>query len=128
LAPVDAFGRNSAPFTYPTVGMALVSIHYSDSCSRFANALREGWQSAQARTYDRKISWSFTMSILNGLPFYLRVGRPIWVIWSGRSKIIMQNIYVAQKHPHRRRVTGRCFSLEEFAKEWKEASSRCWSF
>ncbi|MBI2363793.1 MAG: glycosyltransferase family 39 protein [Deltaproteobacteria bacterium] len=59
---------------------------------------------------------------LNGLPFYLRVERPIWVIWSGRSKIIMQNIYVAQKQPTPALGFGPVlFTFEEFAKEWKEA-------
>ncbi|MBI2181970.1 MAG: glycosyltransferase family 39 protein [Deltaproteobacteria bacterium] len=59
---------------------------------------------------------------LNGLPFYLRVARPIWVIWSGRSKIIMQNIYVAQKQPTPALGFGPVlFTFEEFAKEWKEA-------
>ncbi|MBI2533180.1 MAG: hypothetical protein HYW03_13370, partial [Deltaproteobacteria bacterium] len=59
---------------------------------------------------------------LNGLPYYLRVERPIWVIWSGRSKIIMQNIYVAQKQPAPAPGFGPVlFTFEEFAKEWKEA-------
>ncbi|MBI2229253.1 MAG: glycosyltransferase family 39 protein, partial [Deltaproteobacteria bacterium] len=59
---------------------------------------------------------------LNGLPYYLRVERPIWVIWSGRSKIIMQNIYVAQKQPTPALGFGPVlFTFEEFAKEWKEA-------
>ena len=58
---------------------------------------------------------------LNGLPFYLRVERPIWVIWSGRSKIIMQNIYVAQKQPAPAPGFGPVlFTFEEFAKEWKD--------
>ncbi len=58
---------------------------------------------------------------LNGLPFYLRVERPIWVIWSGRSKIIMQNIYVAQKQPTPAPGFGPVlFTFEEFAKEWKD--------
>ncbi len=59
---------------------------------------------------------------LNGLLFYLRVERPIWVIWSGRRKIIMQNIYVAQKQPAPAPGYGPVlFTFEEFAKEWKEA-------
>ena len=58
---------------------------------------------------------------LNGMPFYLRVERPIWVIWSGRNKIIMQNIYVAQKQPAPAPGYGPVlFTFEEFAKEWKD--------
>jgi 4-amino-4-deoxy-L-arabinose transferase-like glycosyltransferase len=61
-------------------------------------------------------------SYMNGLPFYLRVERPIWVVWSGQNKIVMQNIYVAQKQPPPAQGFGQVlFTFEEFAKEWPGA-------
>jgi hypothetical protein len=71
------------------------------------------------RPQDQLVSYNV---YLNGLPFYLSVERPIWVIWSGRSKIIMQNIYVAQKQPAPAPGFGPVlFTFEEFAKKWKAA-------
>ena len=61
-------------------------------------------------------------SYMNGLPFYLRVEHPIWVVWSGQNKIIMQNIYVAQNQPPPAPGFGQVlFTFEEFAKEWPGA-------
>ncbi len=88
------------------------------SQSRSAKTLAER-ASPFIRPQDQLVSYDV---YLNGLPFYLRVERPIWVIWSGRNKIIMQNIYVAQKQPAPAPGFGPVlFTFEEFAKEWKAA-------
>ncbi|HXK29932.1 MAG TPA: glycosyltransferase family 39 protein [Candidatus Binatia bacterium] len=105
------------------LGMALVLLFIAvtlaaASQTRSAKTLAER-ASPYIRPQDQLVFYDV---YLNGLPFYLRVGRPIWVIWSGRSKIIMQNIYVAQKQPAPAPGYGPVlFTFEEFAKEWKEA-------
>jgi hypothetical protein len=109
--------------------MALVAIHCSDFCGRLHTALREDAGRAGKPFIRPQDQLVFYDVYLNGLPFYLRVQRPIWVIWSGQSKIIMQNIYVAQKQPAPVPGYGPVlFTYKEFAKEWNEANSRCWSF
>jgi len=64
----------------------------------------------------------FYDSYLTSMPFYLRVASPIWVIWSGRNKIVMQNTFIAEKQPRPAPGFGQVlFTFEEFAKEWKAA-------
>jgi 4-amino-4-deoxy-L-arabinose transferase-like glycosyltransferase len=55
---------------------------------------------------------------LCGLPFYLRVTEPIWIVWSGAKSNIMGSWYVAEKQPPSAR--GKVlFTFEEFAEEWR---------
>jgi 4-amino-4-deoxy-L-arabinose transferase-like glycosyltransferase len=64
----------------------------------------------------------FYDSYLTGMPFYLRAQRPIWVVWSGTRRIIMQNIYVAQKRP--RPVVGYgevLFTFDQFRERWRDS-------
>ena len=57
---------------------------------------------------------------LNGLPFYLKVEKPLWVVWSGHSDIIMQNLYVAEQQPPAAGGFGQVlFTFDEFAKRWR---------
>lgn len=56
-----------------------------------------------------------------GLPFYLEMDRPIWVVQSREKGEVMDSFYVAQRRPapaagHRQVV----FTFEEFAEEWKK--------
>jgi 4-amino-4-deoxy-L-arabinose transferase-like glycosyltransferase len=63
----------------------------------------------------------FYDSYLTGMPFYLRAQRPIWIVWSGTRRIIMQNIYVAQKRP--RPVAGYgevLFTFDQFRERWRD--------
>jgi len=54
---------------------------------------------------------------LTGMPFYLRVAKPIWIVWSGSKSIVMDNIYVAQKRPPPAAGYGKVlFTFSEFAK------------
>jgi hypothetical protein len=104
------------------LGMALVLLFIAvtfaaASQTRSAKTLAER-ASPFIRPQDQLVSYDV---YLNGLPFYLRVERPIWVVWSGRSKIIMQNIYVAQKQPAPAPGFGPVlFTYKEFAKEWND--------
>jgi len=109
-------------YLWHCLGMALLFLFVAQtfaaaSQTRSAKTLAER-ASAFIRPQDQLVFYDV---YLNGLPFYLRVERPIWVIWSGQSKIIMQNIYVAQKQPAPAPGYGPVlFTFEEFAKEWKD--------
>ncbi len=60
---------------------------------------------------------------IEGLPFYLRLNRPIWIVQSPRKREIMGSVYVAEKRPAPVPGYGRVlFSYEEFAAEWKTAA------
>ncbi|HEU4345870.1 MAG TPA: glycosyltransferase family 39 protein [Candidatus Binatia bacterium] len=56
-----------------------------------------------------------------GLPFYLAMDRPMWVVQSREKGEVMDSFYVAQRRPapaagHRQVL----FAFEEFAEEWKK--------
>jgi hypothetical protein len=122
-ARVEGWKEQRAVYLYHCLGMALLLFFVAQtfaaaSQTRSAKTLAER-ASPFIRPQDQLVLYD---AYLNGLPFYLRVERPIWVIWSGRSKIIMQNIYVAQKQPAPAPGFGPVlFTFEEFAKEWREA-------
>lgn len=57
---------------------------------------------------------------LEGLPFYLRLNQPIWIVQSPRKKEIMGSVYLAEKRPIPAHGYGQVlFSYEEFAAEWR---------
>jgi 4-amino-4-deoxy-L-arabinose transferase-like glycosyltransferase len=65
---------------------------------------------------------AFYDEYLTGLPFYLRVKQPIWVVWSGVKTIIMHNIYVAQKQPPPAAGYGPVLlTFDEFTNEWQKS-------
>ena len=60
---------------------------------------------------------------LTGMPFYLRIEQPIWIVWSGTKTIIMDNIYVAQKQPPPAAGYGKVlFTFAEFAQATRQTS------
>lgn len=66
---------------------------------------------------------------LAGLPFYLRVSRPIWVVSSGNKSSIMGSFYIAEKHPQPAAGYGKVlFTFEEFAQQWKKSTRRLFVF
>jgi len=66
---------------------------------------------------DRLVLYDFSME---GLPFYLRLNKPVWMVQSARKKEIMGSVYVAEKRPTPARGYGQVlFSYEEFAAESK---------
>jgi 4-amino-4-deoxy-L-arabinose transferase-like glycosyltransferase len=56
---------------------------------------------------------------LEGLPFYFRTTRPIWVVWSGAKHSVMGSFYLAEQGarpaPGHVRIL---LTFEEFDKEW----------
>jgi 4-amino-4-deoxy-L-arabinose transferase-like glycosyltransferase len=68
---------------------------------------------------DRLIGYN---DYLTGMPFYLRLEQPIWIVWSGTKTIIMDNIYVAQKQPPPAAGYGQVlFTFAEFAQATRQA-------
>jgi len=62
----------------------------------------------------------FYDAYLTGIPFYLRIEQPIWIVWAGHENIIMENIFVAQNQPAPAAGYGQTlFTYEQFDKEWK---------
>jgi 4-amino-4-deoxy-L-arabinose transferase-like glycosyltransferase len=60
----------------------------------------------------------------SSLPFYLKIERPIWVVWSGRDRSIMESFYIAEKQPQPAAVYGKALlTFEEFS-ELRETSKR----
>ena len=67
----------------------------------------------------------FYNTFLEGLPFYLGVKRPIWIVWSGAKSEIMGSFYVAEKRPAPAKGYGKIlFTFAEFAEEWKKSNQR----
>jgi len=61
----------------------------------------------------------FFDTYLCGLPFYLEVTQPVWIVWSGVKSNIMGSWYVAEKRPASRR--GKVlFTFNEFDDEWRK--------
>ena len=64
-------------------------------------------------------------TFLAGLPFYLRVEKPIWMVWPGKKSNVMGSVYVAQKTPQPAPGYGQAlFTFEEFSKQWNESDRR----
>jgi 4-amino-4-deoxy-L-arabinose transferase-like glycosyltransferase len=62
---------------------------------------------------------------LSSLPFYLRIGRPVLVVWSGKKEQILGSAYVRENLP--RSVIDQekvLFTHEEFSKLWKQSRDR----
>jgi hypothetical protein len=63
----------------------------------------------------------FYDNYIEGLPFYLRLNKPIWLVQSRQKKELMGSIYVAEKRPTPARGYGQIlFTFEEFTAEWKK--------
>ncbi len=59
------------------------------------------------------------------LPFYLRISRPVWIVWSGRKSNVMGSIYIAEKQPTPAPRYGRTLlTFEEFSNLWQESASK----
>ncbi len=58
---------------------------------------------------------------IEGLPFYLRLKKPIWLVQSSGKRELMGSIYVAEKRPAPAQGYGQVlFSYDEFAAVWKK--------
>ena len=112
LQPGFVFGCYSAAAIVYLFLMVQMSIQFS--YRRSAKPVADHFAKFISRN-DRIVHYD---GYLTGMPFYLRSEQPIWIVWSGTKKIVMDNIYVAQKQPPPVAGYGKVlFTFSEFAKE-----------
>jgi len=126
LAVLTWTGRWKRP-TLLFVGLSLVLILYMDllgtvlvgaSMGRStrdlaAKAARYIQQDTQVVIYD---------TTLESLPFYLKIRRPIWSIWSGEKASVFGSFYLAEKGALSAPGFGRALlTFDEFNQEWAKA-------
>jgi 4-amino-4-deoxy-L-arabinose transferase-like glycosyltransferase len=67
----------------------------------------------------------FYDTYIEGLPYYLQVSNPIWLVQSRQKKEVMGSIYVAEKRPPPALSYGQIlYTFEEFTAEWKKNERR----
>lgn len=61
----------------------------------------------------------------SSLPFYLKIERPIWVVWSGTKSKVLGSDYVARREPEPAAGYGPVLlTYEEFAERWSLSQRR----
>ena len=61
----------------------------------------------------------------SGLPFYLKLERPMWVVWSADKRQVLGSDYIARERPEPASGYAQVlFSREEFADIWKNSEQR----
>jgi 4-amino-4-deoxy-L-arabinose transferase-like glycosyltransferase len=59
---------------------------------------------------------------MTGLPFYLRIERPIWVVYPKTKTTLMDSPYISKNLPKAAAGYGKVlFTFEEFTEPWKES-------
>jgi 4-amino-4-deoxy-L-arabinose transferase-like glycosyltransferase len=63
----------------------------------------------------------FYDTYVEGMPYYLRIDKPIWLVQSREKGDVMGSYYVAERHPAPAAGYGQVlFTFEEFAEQWKK--------
>jgi hypothetical protein len=79
------------------------------------------WAEAMAPLINREDQLVFYDGYVEGLPFYLRIDKPIWLVRSREQENIIGSYYVAGQHPAPAAGFGQVvFSFQEFAERWKK--------
>jgi 4-amino-4-deoxy-L-arabinose transferase-like glycosyltransferase len=87
------------------------------SFHRAAKSIARGTAALMGRN-DRLV---FYDTYIEGLPFYLRLDRPIWLVQSPKKGDVMGSFYVAEKRPAPAPGYGQVlFTFEEFAGQWNK--------
>jgi 4-amino-4-deoxy-L-arabinose transferase-like glycosyltransferase len=67
----------------------------------------------------------FYNSYAEGVPFYLRIQKPIWLVQSGEKHDVMGSYYIGEIRPAAAAGYGPVlFTFEQFAEEWKKNDKR----
>lgn len=67
----------------------------------------------------------FYDTYVEGVPFYLRINKPIWLVQSTEKRAVMGSNYVSERWPVAAAGYGRVFfTFEEFAEQWKKNNIR----
>jgi 4-amino-4-deoxy-L-arabinose transferase-like glycosyltransferase len=62
----------------------------------------------------------FYDTYIEGIPFYLRIHKPIWLVQSPEKQAVMGSYYVRERRPVAAAGYGRVFfTFKEFAEQWK---------
>jgi 4-amino-4-deoxy-L-arabinose transferase-like glycosyltransferase len=63
----------------------------------------------------------FYNTYIDGLPFYLRIDKPIWLVQAAGREAVMGNYYLGKHRPAAAAGYGPViFTFEEFAEQWKK--------
>jgi 4-amino-4-deoxy-L-arabinose transferase-like glycosyltransferase len=99
------------------VGHVLVEVSPNRSAKELADKARPF-----AAQQDRFVIYD---TDLEGLPYYLRVDKPIWLVWSGSKDSVMGSIYIAEKRPQASSEYGQVlFTFDEFRRQWKDGKQK----
>ena len=61
----------------------------------------------------------FYDTYVEGIPFYLRSDKPIWLVQAGEKEDVMGSYYVGERRPAPAPGYGQVlFTFEEFAEQW----------
>ena len=62
---------------------------------------------------------------LQGLPFYLSISRPAWLVWSGTKAHVIGSFYIAEFRQRLASIpAGQLVTYEQFSERWKETDQR----
>lgn len=109
-------------YAYTTIGLALFfvvvgQIMVAASFHRASKSLAA--QAAPLITREDQLV--FYDTYIEGLPFYLRVDKPIWLVQSPQKGDVMGSYYAAERRPGPTERFGQVlFSFQEFAERWKK--------
>jgi hypothetical protein len=61
----------------------------------------------------------------SSLPFYLKIQRPIWVVWSGNKRTVLGSDYIAKERPRPAQGYGQVlFTYGQFSERWNNSKRR----
>jgi len=61
----------------------------------------------------------------SSLPFYLKIQRPIWVVWSGNKRTVLGSDYIAKERPQPAQGYGQVlFTYDQFSEIWNNSKRR----
>jgi hypothetical protein len=61
----------------------------------------------------------------SSLPFYLKIQRPIWVVWSGNKRTVLGSDYIAKERPQPAEGYGEVlFTYDQFSEIWNNSKRR----
>ena len=111
-----------APYACTAIGLALFWVVIGQimtvaSFHRASKSLAE--QSAPLISSEDRLV--FYDTYVEGMPYYLRIDKPIWLVQSREKGDVMGSYYVAERHPAPAAGYGQVlFTFEEFAEQWKK--------
>jgi 4-amino-4-deoxy-L-arabinose transferase-like glycosyltransferase len=72
-----------------------------------------------ASVIDREARLVFYGTYIEGIPFYLRIDKPIWLVQAREKEDVMGSFYLGERRPAALGLGQVLFTFEEFARQWK---------